>query len=180
VVPGFDSSSFTAADGAGLPATDSGRAWSFGALGAVPTFGISSNRACITSTAAGSPAYAYVDVGVTNITAQLTLTTVSSVAGMLVAYADDNNYVYSTQLQLSKIIGGSFTTVQSYGGSSFTTGDVMKIGRSGTTFTIYKNGSLIFTKTVADAGVASTTKTGFLFAGTDTTSRIDDWSVVTP
>jgi hypothetical protein len=178
-VVGTDSSSFTRADGAGLPDTDQGRTWTaFNFNGTSATLGISSNQVCVIGTGTANPSGVYVDVGATNITAQATLAAVNTGVGIVISYADANNFVYATQSALSKIIGGAFTSVGSY--TAFTAGQVMKVTRSGTTFTVYKDGASVTSQTIADAGVTGTTKTGIFIRGNDTTSRIDDWSVVTP
>ncbi|HNX48673.1 MAG TPA: sialate O-acetylesterase [Thermoanaerobaculaceae bacterium] len=183
-VTGTDSTSFTAADGSGLPPTDQGRTWTTFATGGTASVpGIQSNRGYNFSGGTANPAGVWVDVAASDVTVQATFPVVGTTGqgiGLILSWVDASNYIYVDTVGIKKVIAGAFITPATHTGGGFVSGDVMKVTRSGTAVTCFKNGTQVSTATVADAVLTGATKHGWFIRASDGTSRIDDWSCVSP
>jgi hypothetical protein len=148
----------------------SGKAW-----GITPTIGtptISGNRLiCTLSSGKGITG---VDTLVASHTVQASCYRSAGYVGLVVRYADANNYVYCKsgggQLALYKVVGGATTLIADVT-TIWVTGDVMKLEASLTKFRMFNNGVQIgFEYTITDAALQ-----GGTVAGVYTTDAANTW-----
>ncbi len=158
-------------DGGGftdLEAGGSGLSWSTKA----GTIGISSGKA-VASALSGGRAIATVDLSTVNVLAMVNLVKGTSGAGIVVRYADSNNYIYAyhngTNALLIKRVGGVETTVINTA-ATYSSGAPLMIVSNGTEFRLYYNNANVGNPvTISDSGLQSGTGTGMIFLDTDST-----------
>jgi hypothetical protein len=166
------SDSFNRADSSTtLGSADTGQTWT--ALGGV--WGIASNQARCFSNSTQS--HAVVDAGLTNVTVQVTMSTVAGAAGGLCWRAADPSNLWMWEAGnglVYKVSGGSYTGVLGQNaGLTAASGDVIKVVTSGNVHTFYKNGTQVGTLT--DAFNSTATKHGL--RDYNGLSRFDDFTV---
>lgn len=145
------------------------------------TWGINTNRAYCATSGSGDQDTAVVESGVADATVQVTVT-VAGDGGICFRATDTNNYfVIGNDPPTSKLykrVAGTFTAIAT-GGTQFVNGDVMKITFSGTSITVYLNGTSVLTATSTHNQTA--TKHGLrLYGATSTSMRFDNFSIAVP
>lgn len=149
--------------------TDTGQTW-------VPnsgTWGIENNLAyCLSSP--GAQATTVVQSSVSDCTIQFTMA-VSGDAGVCFRSTDDNNHFITNNGSLFRKQGGGFTSLGSTGG--YANGDVLKVVLSGSSITVYRNGSSVLA--VSDSFNSTATKHGLRW-NNDSPTRFNDFSITVP
>lgn len=171
------SDDFNRADNAsslGTP-SDGGSAW----VSAAGVWGISSNRGC--NVDGDTERNVYLESSSSNVEVQVTLTTLTSDAGVNARLADSNNMLlglmtHGTGIRLFKRVGGSYTQLGSTYGGSMASGDVIKLRvDSSNSITLYQNGVSRVGPATDSAG-STNTKHG-LRTWSDSSSRFDTFSI---
>jgi hypothetical protein len=145
---------------AGIGSGGSGKAWT-AALG---TWGISSNRAYCPTLDGGGSGIVIAESGETDLLWKVNLRRLSGNCGIIVRYADANNYVYAyydgTNVTLRKVVGGVDSEVIAPVANAQTYYQDFRIYVSGTNFRIDYGNALIGEATISDAGLQTGTKVG--------------------
>jgi len=122
---------------------------------------------------------AVLDAGSSDASVQVTLQTFYSNVSILLRVVDGSNFVGvtfldsgSNYIRIFKVAGGSYTPLHDFTGNSVSAGDVVKVGVSGSTYSVYKNGSLIGTWT--ETSFSTATKYGL---STNETMVFEDFSI---
>jgi len=141
----------------------------------IGTTQISSNAASA-SALSGGLAIATVDCGKLDVLHGAELTRSAGNVGIVVRYADDQNYVIAyhdgTNAKLDKVVGGSATNVIS-AAATYSAGAKMWITVEDTSFSLYYNNAKIgSTSTISDAALQTGTEVGLY--STDTGNSQDD------
>lgn len=171
------SDNFNRADtpnGIGTP-SDGGAGWSV----TNGTWGISSNQGY--ESGSGAEAGCVLEASASNVAVQVTFAVISSDAGMLARFADTSNYLLAavrpTNIQLYKVVAGSFTQLGSTYSATISNGDIVKLTcDAGSNLVVYHNGVSRITAT--DNAGSTNTKHG-IRTNNDTTTRFDDFSIAT-
>ncbi len=155
----------------GLGSGGSGLSWADN----VGTWGASGGAAAA-SALTGGVAIATVDTSTADVLAAAKITRSAGDAGVVVRYADANNYVRGihngTNAQLVKVVGGTPTTLIN-AAATYSAGAEIRVICEGQKFRLYYNNALIGTEqTIADAGLQSGTKQGLY--STDTSNTFDN------
>lgn len=77
----------------------------------------------------------------------------------------------NVDVELAKYVAGVYTTISTTSG--FAVGDVLRLEVEGTTLRLYRNGSLVDTRTDSSIASGAAGVSGF---GNSTSGRMDDWS----
>jgi hypothetical protein len=137
---------------------------------------VASNRCAAVNDNVYQPAYYSGSSWGSDQSAQVTLGASFTDAGPVINAGPGNNYYMgmasaSAGMRIYRVDSGSFTLLDGIGGS-VTTGDLIKLGRSGGTVTYYKNG-------VSQGSVSDSTYTGGspgLYLRNNTSGEsLDDW-----
>lgn len=138
--------------------------------------GISSNRFYASSTGGSSIGAAYIDFGVADIDASVTRGAAN--VGILLRYADANNYVMYGDMfggiAIYKYIFGVMTLV--FQGGAAANGDVFRVVVTANIYRCYQNGALAFT--VQESFLEHKTKHGVAVAGTNL-GKLYNWTAST-
>ncbi|HMR01764.1 MAG TPA: hypothetical protein PKA43_00170 [Candidatus Competibacter phosphatis] len=158
----------------GLGSGGSGDAWTsnVGAWGA-------SGGVAQASALSGGIAIATVDTSTADVLATVKATRSAGNVGLVVRYADANNYVYAlhngTNAQLVKVVAGTPTTLVNTA-AAYSAGADLRVICEGTKFRLHYNNVFIGSEqTISDAGLASGTAQGLYT--TDTGNAFDDFIV---
>lgn len=160
------------------PPSDGGSNYSIGS----GTWGISSNQGYLVSGVGQDTAV--LDNGAAISSVQATLATYADDTGLILRWADTNNYVVLVlnsggSSTIYKNVAGSFISLGSSAALGWVSGDVAKFSVDGSNvFTVYRNGSLVLTSS-ADAAGATNTKHG-LRSNAVTTARFTNLSITSP
>lgn len=127
----------------------------------------------------GGVATAYINAGRANVVTSANVTRSGGVVGLLLRYADGNNFVTcrhdGTNVLLIKKVGGVDTTVQTTA-AAYVAGVVMTVVAVGSAFTVYYNGIIVgATQTIADAALQSALRFGLYT--TNTGNTFDNFAV---
>ena len=169
--------SFNRTDSATLGTADTGETWTSSA-GSSGVFGISSNKAYVSSPQANS--VAVLDTGITNYSVGATFTGTTGEWGLVLRYVDSNNYLlvsFASQYwhRIRTRIASTNTAVVEKGFTTISDGTLVRVDVVGNAVTVYMNG--IETLTYDLAGALSTgTKVG-IFSSSSTSNRWDDFYV---
>jgi hypothetical protein len=179
---GFGLAAFGPTDGAGHA---EGIAGGLGTGGAgltyttVGTWGVASGVANASALSSGS-AIAYINAGKADVLATVALTRASGEGGLLLRYADGNNFVTcrhdGTNVVLVKKVAGVNTTVQTTA-TTYVAGAELRVSCVGSAFRVYYNDLLVGSEqTISDAALQSPTNYGlYTTATTNTFDNLVIW-----
>lgn len=154
--------------------SDGGSAW----VAQAGTWGISSDTAY--NPTADSPAAATLEASASDVDLQVTVSTASNHGGLVARCSDASNFWLldlngaSNILRLEKYVAGSFSTSFDFAHTP-ANGDVIKLSCSGSSLSVYLNGTLV-TGPISDSFNSTATKHG-LFGFGSSSFRLDDFSV---
>lgn len=161
-----------------LGSTDTGQAWQT----VYGTAGISGNQARAYTNSARS----VIDLGAANMSVAVDLTTSAPYIGLVVRWADANNYIFAdTQTEdsfrLYKVIAGVQSAVGGYILSGLAVPRRIALEAfddgTGTTVRRYINGALVATDFIGDANRPHGTKGGLTLGANSQTARFDNFEI---
>lgn len=169
--------SFNRADSATLGTADTGQVWDSSA-GSSGVFGISTNKAYLSTTAANS--VAVLDSGILDYSISATSTSTTTDWGFTLRYVDNNNYlrVFCTSqywVYISTRISGTQSTIASLASTPLVDGTVFRVDIIGDDVNVYMDDVLKLTGDLSGV-LTSGTKAGLL-SGNTSINRWEDFSL---
>lgn len=158
------------ADGAGSEESGGTASWT----DQIGTWAVSTN----TAAASSAPGIATVPCGTINVLTAVDVTRSAGVAGIVLRYADSNNYVIAyhdgTNAKLDKVVAGVTTNVIS-AAATYSAGARLVVSARSTKFRLYYNNALIGSEgTISDAGLQTGQAHGLYT--TDTGNSLDNFA----
>jgi hypothetical protein len=135
---------------------------------------ISGNQAVMIQSS-GSPSYTFLDVGTGNVDVSLRLVTQGTAGGLFIRYTDTNNMIWIQSsfgtVTVYRRQAGASTSILSCG--TFANGDTIRVVATGSSITVYRNGTQV--GTVTETFNQTATKVGL--SGGFNNNTVDDFSV---